>query len=166
MKWFRSQISVYTNHVVVLSWTSIAWYECYKLRLIYDVYAVCFFFLQEYAESAMNELLGWYGYCNNNGYSSNQTNFMTDKLSAMHTTKMPKHAISQASMLTATTSTDNGHASHAFDDFDANMDSRSSTDDSMKMSPNFLIAKRPLHSSSTQEKTQLGSCQPHIFHSI
>lgn len=103
----------------------------------------------------MNELLGWYGYCNNNEHSNNQANFMT-----MHTAKMPKHAISQASMLTTETSADNGHALHptgsAFDDFDTHMDSRSSTDDSMKMSPNFIVAKRPLHSSSTQEKPQSG----------
>lgn len=103
----------------------------------------------------MNELLGWYGYCNNNEHSNNQANFMT-----MHTAKMPKHAISQASMLTTETSADNGHALHptgsAFDDFDTNMDSRSSTDDSMKLSPSFIVAKRPLHSSSAQEKPQSG----------
>lgn len=120
---------------------------------------------QEYAESAINELLGWYGYCNNNEHSLSQINFMTNnKPSAMHSTKMPKHTISQTSTSLATSSsTSNGHRSYhtPFDDFDTNMDSRSSTDDSMsKLSPNF-VTKGTMQSNLSQEKPQLGKIYTH-----
>lgn len=120
-------------------------------------------YLQEYAESAMNELLGWYGYSNNNEHSNNQqSSFMTyHKLSAMHATKMPKHAISQTSSLAATNLTSNGHrsshkSSSTFDDFEANIDSRSSTDDSMNTSPNIITMATMQSNSTPSDKPHSG----------
>lgn len=119
---------------------------------------------QDYAESAMNELLGWYGYSNNNEHSNNnqQSSFMTyNKLPAMHATKIPKQAISQTCSLAAASLASNGHrsshkSSSTFDDFETNIDSRSSTDDSMNTSPSYITKASTQSNSIPSDKPQSG----------
>lgn len=66
---------------------------------------VCFLSLlsnmQEYAESAMNELLGWYGYCNNNDHTIDRTKNSTinNNISITNITKMLNQSSSSSASI-------------------------------------------------------------------
>lgn len=118
---------------------------------------------QEYAESAMNELLGWYGYCNNNEHSSDQTNIMTNnKVSTTNFASMSssvgKRAVIQVSSTCLGGSNSDGkrETSSSLDEIEStNIDSMSSTDDSTKMTPN-IITKETISKNASVEKPQSG----------